>query len=291
VADGTTDVGTITVVQGKIIYGRAGDATAPAGTIWMMNGDGSGDTQVTVGHRPRLSPDGRWLVFLRDSADFSRGNVYVRDLESGTDTKVFDNFDFIVAFDWSADSERIVFDFVCSIYEMNRDGSNAHAIVSGNCYDDAPVRSPVDGTLAFHNTFSGLLLADANGANRRAVPNTAPGDYWPAWSPDGQWISFGRASADGQAIPNYFRIRPDGSGLTQLSFLTPGSGNTFFPGRSWSADGLWLVVPGTVDGVHRLYAIATDGGGGFFGIAPTPGTALDSVGSVVGSVVPPPPAP
>jgi len=51
--------------------------------------DGSADVQLTTGEWPRLSADGRYLVFHRGNSTFSRADVWVRDLTTGIETKVF----------------------------------------------------------------------------------------------------------------------------------------------------------------------------------------------------------
>jgi Tol biopolymer transport system component len=270
------------VTTGHVYYSRVASGGAIDGTIWQADGNGAEDIQVTTGEWPRLSPDGRYLIFIRDSASITyRGNLYVRDLQAGTETKIFSSGDYVVNYDWSGDGTRIFFDYVCSIDVMNADGSNVQGFVQGtDCYDDAPIVNPVDGGLAFHNAHVGILLANADGSGRRSIPNTVPGDQWPAWSPDGQWVSFIRYPAG-----DYFKIRPDGTGLTQLTFAGPG--DSFGIARSWSADGSRLVVPGTLGGVAGLFAFATDGSAASFAIPVTTGATIDFVGSVRGDVAPP----
>src|ERR1700752_4530634 len=66
---------------GILISGRSGSSD---GTIWAFNTDTGEDRFLTIGARPRVSPDGKKIVFLRDRDPFAnRGNVYTRDLESG----------------------------------------------------------------------------------------------------------------------------------------------------------------------------------------------------------------
>src|SRR5207237_2542639 len=48
---------------GQIVYGRRNGAD---GRIYIANVDGSGETFITAGARPRLSPDGHYLAFVRD---------------------------------------------------------------------------------------------------------------------------------------------------------------------------------------------------------------------------------
>jgi Tol biopolymer transport system component len=250
---------------------------------------GKNDTTITTGWRPRISPDGNFISFNRDGT-YPNGqydNIYVRDLTAKSDAKVVNNTDYIVATNWMTDSQHIVLDAVCSIYRINRDGSNVVSLTQNhNCYDDAPSVNPVDGRIGFHNqVLGGIYLIDAGGTNAPdKVPNTQVNDWWASWSADGQWLSFLRGA-------NYYKIRPDGSGLTQLTFSDiPISGindyNSTVPWSPapWSSDGKSLVGPRTVNGVQGIYAIATDGSGAMTVIEAAPaGAWVDFVGSVFGS--------
>jgi hypothetical protein len=288
VRGGVTDVGTITIIGGRIYYSRApaaGDAHAN-GTIWRANPDGSGEEPITTGSWPRLSPDGRYIAFLRDGFIITYDNkLIVRDLELGTETVVHAAGDYVVGYDWTADSTRILFDWICAMQIVGRDGTNETNFLAFSCYDDAPARHPLDGSWAFHS-IDGLYLMSPDGLGRQKIPNTSGGDYWPAWSPDGQWISFGRVYDN--AIRNFFKIRPDGSDRTPLTFFDPVGPQTFGPARAWSPDTATLVAPGNVDGVTTLFTIATDGSGTMGTIPLPPGNPPDFVGGVTGNPTPAP---
>jgi Tol biopolymer transport system component len=99
----------------------------------------------------------------------------------------------VVGFDWAPDSATFVFDYGCSVYRRNADGSNQVTTDSSDCYDDAPTVNPVTGQIAGHNVNGGLYLMNADGSGKTFVPNTHGGgtpDVWPRWSHDGQWIAF-----------------------------------------------------------------------------------------------------
>src|SRR5262249_30639207 len=53
---------------GTLFYGRR--SANDVGTIWAINLDGTADTYITSGARPRASRDGRYLAFLRGSNVF-----------------------------------------------------------------------------------------------------------------------------------------------------------------------------------------------------------------------------
>jgi hypothetical protein len=207
-------------------------------TIWLLE-DGITETQIITGHRPRLSPDGRSIVYLAGNAS----------------TQGFANWDSIVYYAWAADNSRIFYDFRCKIYAMDPDGANDQEIVgdwigSGidYCYNDHPDVNPVDGRLVWENEHYGLGISNADGSSPAWITNTQPGDFYPRWSPDGQWIAF-------------FKIRPDGSDLTQLTFLAGDDADEMEQLGGWSADGQFVVGAGEIGGVQGIYAVAADGSG------------------------------
>lgn len=66
----------------------------------------------------------------------------------------------------------------------------------------------------FHVPASAIHIADANGANERPLVPGLGLTYSPMFSTGGDWVVF-TAERDGQA--DVFRVRPDGSGLEQLT--------------------------------------------------------------------------
>jgi hypothetical protein len=56
-------------------------------------------------------------------------------------------------------------------------------------------------------------LAVAAGGSGPAEPLGTPTAFTPDWSPDGEWIAF----TDGDGAADLWIVRPDGSGLRQLT--------------------------------------------------------------------------
>jgi hypothetical protein len=290
VRGGTTDVGTITAKVLTIYYGRIDNSgPLPVGTIWRINIDGSDDELVTStpGFTPRLSPDGKFLAFRGSSSSL----LVVRDLTLETEVTIPPPLfaGSIAGQDWSLDSMRVVFDRECTIQTVDRDGNNESTLFSvpGLCALRAPAVNPVDGRVALHHVSGGILIFNDDGTNQQMVPNTGyPTDgMWAAWSPDGQWISFGSSNNGGQ-IKNYYKIRPDGTGLTQLTFVS--LPDIFDESRAWTPDGTAIVVPGTVGGVTDLFVVPTDGSGTLTPIGLPAGDPPDFVGSVTAGTNPAP---
>jgi len=242
--------GVISPTSSFVLYHREDD-----NSIWLKNE--ISHTQIMTGAHPRLSPDGRYIV-CQDT--IWSGDFYVRDLETGQDTLIYDVWDTSVGASWTADGSRILFDHQCYIYAIDPDGSNVTKLIDkwpnvgiDYCWNDNPDSNPVDGRLVWENGKYGLGLADADGGNPHWIPNTQVDDYDPRWSPDGQWIAFWRDD-------NLYKIRPDGSDLTPLSSLTA-EGDWVEDAGPWTPDGQYQVVAAIVNGVKGLYAVPTDGSG------------------------------
>lgn len=151
-----------------------------------------------------------------------------------------------------------------SIIVAAADGSNPLVVVSSvRLPTQVPLAwSPDSRRLAFTwglvaDKIGTIDVVDADGSNQRQVIEGAPADgvdrWAPAWSPDGQWISFFAADANGQVELHV--IHPDGSGERALktSPMNPDLGR-----MAWSPDPaqsrLAYVAGANVD----LYDLATE---------------------------------
>ena len=92
---------------GTIFYSRVAASGQTDGTVWMMAGDGTNDQQVTNGEWPRLSPDKTAVIFLKGGSHPAYGNIVKRVLSGGMESTLFTNSDFVVNFDWTANSATI----------------------------------------------------------------------------------------------------------------------------------------------------------------------------------------
>jgi Tol biopolymer transport system component len=287
----TNDIATYS--YGTVIYGRR---SGSAGSIWAIHLDGSGDHYITQGVRPRVSPDGRFLAFLREGNPFnSQGNLWIRDLETGQEYRLFVNSDYLVFYDWDRATMNLFFDYSCQLWRADLAGNVVALPMANDCNDDAPTQNPIDGRLAFHNlnpnpAIRGLYVAPADGSSKTRLNLAAANPRWAAWSPDGELLAF----ADGTSVSleagrNLWVVKPDGTGLSQISGFTDTNG--FRYGALWSPESDALVGAATIGGVNGVWIVPLGPdrdacGGDAIRLPTTPGDAIDFVGSVF---VPPPP--
>jgi Tol biopolymer transport system component len=147
------------------------------------------------------------------------------------------------------------------IYTMNADGSDVRQVTQlarpGQAEDTDPQFSP-DGTrIVFQReNVRGTLPDDGialwivdltTGAEHRVTPWELRAGDTPDWSPDGRRILFhSNLGGPSDVSANLYTIRPDGTGLQQLTFATGGTVN--YLGSSYSPDGTMITVgrrPGT----------------------------------------------
>ena len=170
--------------------------------IWMMNTDGTGQTNLTNAPgndlHPNFSPDGTKVVFSSN-----------RRAPDGT-----------------TDSE---------IYVMNADGSNLRPLTNNSVTDESPVFSP-DGTkIAFTSTRNGnttgeinnkeIWLMDEDGSNPVRLTNNSFEDSDPDWGPVYAWSGVLQPiNADGSSIfkagstvPVKFKLIEESAGITNAS--------------------------------------------------------------------------
>jgi WD40-like Beta Propeller Repeat len=278
---------------GTLFYGRQSGST---GSVWAINLDGTGDRFVTTGTRPRVSPDGRWLAFTREGAPFlSQGNLWLRDLTTSEERRLFINPNFVVLYDWLNDSSGLVFDFDCGIYRIGLDGVVTDLPMPNDCYDDAPAVNPFDGSLAFHNLniapLRGLYRSDATASTRQRFNISVPGPAWPAWSPNGVMLAFADVRPGTGTGKDLYTMPSDGSAIHQITGFTDAT-NGFPFGAIWSPNGDALIGAGSIRGVNGLWVLPLDASlttcvGTPIRLPTTPGDLIDIAGGIRVRIAPP----
>jgi hypothetical protein len=150
-----------------------------------------------------------------------------------------------------------------SIVVANVDGSNPVAVASGASIGTGEpfAWSPDSRRLAFTNvivagTIGTIDVVDADGSHRTQVIQGSAAESLdrsrPAWSPDGQWISFFSSEANGVHALNV--IHPDGTGEQTLA--TPPM-NPDILDTSWSPDPTMTRVVYVTGEYVNMFDLAT----------------------------------
>jgi TolB protein len=268
--------------NGKLVFRRYLDKEQTWGALFTANPDGTGVRQVTrpakgvLDSEPEWSPDGSKIAFERAAVGARRVQIYTANAD-GTGLKRIRPSaacDGGEAPAWSPDGAQIVFLCHFRIVIVNADGTDPRLVTSGSrptWWDGDPQFSP-DGTrIVFqridprakpHGGFA-LYIVNADGTGERRLTPWAlrAGDH-PDWSPDGNRILF-RSNINGPAgvSANLYTIRPDGTGLTQLTSARGGRVQNL--SASFSPDGKWITfsrTPGTgKDGNADVFVMRANG--------------------------------
>ena len=168
------------------------------------------------------------------------------------------------AMSYSPDGTRLVYrtdEKAPSIIVVNADGTNAATVATGaSVTADGPIAwSPDSRRLAFTGLVDGranVVLVNIDGS--RLVPLSQAAGFPfrersdPAWSPDGQWISFFTPEANGYI--GLYVVHPDGTGEQRLSTSPI---NPDILEMSWAPDPGQLRLAYVSGGFVKIFDLAT----------------------------------
>ncbi|MFL5839728.1 MAG: hypothetical protein ACJ77Z_04665 [Thermoleophilaceae bacterium] len=224
--------------------------------VWVVNGDGTGRRRLTrCGHAetpsgvPKDCEDGQFASFAPDGqhVTFTRSTGRVRHFKKFDYDQIEHSAIGIVGIDGKGGRE---------IHRLPRYRGDARwPQVSPNSQQivyelaSSPLGKPPFG----HGLF--VLNVDGTGLHRITPWSLHAGDG-PDWAPDSSRILF-RSNEDTNKQSQYYTVRPDGTGLTQLTHFPRG---TKLFAATFSPDGSQIVFArGDAKGRGDLWTMNADG--------------------------------
>lgn len=230
----------------QIVFARqvGNDVDGSSVEILRVARTGGTTTVLTPGHRltpltapklgrdgsPAFSPDGRTIAFEHEDGDFdgnalARSNIWVMDTDGGHRrqvTHLLSQSKLITGIAWSPDGSRFV-------YSLADEAEN-----------------------------SALWVVNGDGSgNRQLTPITLGAGGTPDWNAAAGLILFRAVASEDNGVGNLFTIRPDGSGLRQVTRFT---GQGISHNVSFSPDGTWVTSStGLGDGPADIFVEKLDG--------------------------------
>jgi Tol biopolymer transport system component len=220
----------------RIVFSRGPVADTGDGQIWVMNSDGSGQTQLTAGSpnedfAPTFSPDGTRIAFHR--LDSTSNQIWLMNADGSNQTQLtFPGAGDLQAYDpaFSPDGRQIAFardsaGLLSEIWVMNVDGSGQQPLTTSpmGVRDRHPDYSPDGQRIVFaHHTGSegNLYVMNADGTGQAQLTSGPDDDRSPVFAPDGTRVAF-NSFAPGGTFSNVELVDP--AGLNQN--LTPVTSN------------------------------------------------------------------
>ena len=199
------------------------------------------ETKCEDGSGPSFLPDGKRVVYTRSTGkirQFPGGEQWIQHSD-------------IVVKDVTGANPRVVI----RSRPYGGDYLSAHFSPDGRrlVYErtNSPLTKPAGGRALF------LARADGSGQRRLTPWSLDAGDN-PDWSPNGQLIVF-RSPASSFEGSQVYVVRPDGSGLRQLTRFKPGTSVLSY---SFSPDGKWITFSKSGRGGQPdIFVMRTNGTG------------------------------
>lgn len=249
--------------NGKIAYEGPGLSGISSSSIFSMNPDGTGKTNLTsspakgaarrgasVGsYDPSYSADGRKIVFSRVPQGQFAHDVVVMNADGSNQTNITNTSgDREMDPAFSPDGSKIAFirdpdNGDAQLWVMNADGTGGAALAGaiGLNSPQGPEFSPDGSKIAFNastGTGDHVYLIGSNGQGLTDLTPNVPGsNSEPSWSPDGSRIAFANRPLQGTES-DIFVIGAAGGAATDLTGTVSGA---FVNHPSFSPDGTLIA--------------------------------------------------
>lgn len=258
-------------------------ASAGNSDLWLTSSHSNTERRLTstpeLETAPSWDPAGRQIAFSRhveDSNGVSLGSwLYVIDPGTGAETLVTNAGSFTMP-SWSPDGNELVFgghsfatpwDSISNnLYAMPSAGGEIRQLTFGQFADTNAAWSPNGDLIAFSSNRGGpgsqIWLMNVDGTGLQEIPTGLAYAQAPDWSPDGEWLVVVGLLPGSASSYEVFKVRPDGTGLTQLTNLpTQGKEDPV-----WSPDGSLVLFNafaprGTIGGFGSELAVVPAAGG------------------------------
>jgi Tol biopolymer transport system component len=235
--------------------------------VVVANDNGKGAKAIGIGTNPKVSPDGKLVVFEREPGSGKVPEMKLYDVATGKTKTIFTPWRETYSFAWSPDSTMVAALGggelgKRTLYVVDIETGKKTRIASG--YFNSLSFSPDSEELAFglaSEEFGGKIdIVRGPVAGGPTSPLTHDGiSGWPLWGPQGQIVFVKQLNAKGRKYGpknDLFLMNANGKGVKRLTHTTVGDlVSGLFP-TAWSASGNQLLAE--FGGQDTSYAVAVN---------------------------------
>ncbi len=241
--------------EGTLVYVPGGYRSMTfEGTLELVDKEGESAPLLDERRAYRwadLSPEADLVVVWIDDA--SGGDIWILDVESGTPSQLTDDDREKGRPIWTPDGERVTFPMDGDIYWQRADGSEPPELLWDHDAAVLGMSWSRDGQLLAFDAFdpetsSDIWILSLEEGTARLFETTPAREMIPAFSPDGEWIAYGRRLGFG--VGEAWVAPYPGPGAAHL--VSAWAGGTF-----WSRDGRELYYKNSPN-VQEIVAVPVE---------------------------------
>ncbi len=259
----------------KIVTSRT--TTTGQKEIFLLDWDGKNETRISqhksIAFSPAWSPDGKKIAYsafiyhTRDKVrnadlllyNMDTGSRKLLSYKRGTNSSAsfFPTMDKII-FRLSRNSKSHLYTF-----NLTNSTMQPFARTKWSSMTVEPAISPDGKQVLFSSDRGGkpkIYIMNSNGTNLRALTHAGRYSSMPAWSPNGNLITFASSDENKNGTFDIYTIKPNGTHLKRLTSLKKSNGrwsNNESP--SFSPDGQHILFSSDKDGKNQLYLMNLNG--------------------------------